>query len=199
MLNAKSWEGSSDMHDYIRISVIDSGQGIKQCQQNKLFKLFGSHKNTKKHINPDGIGLGLVICQLIVCQFFGVIGFTSKFRKGSTFFYTFQLESISAQELREVASKNKMCASKGKKVVRQEISPAKTEGSNLTIFNYKKDINMNSILQNWLKMAEFRHLRVLVVDDEEFCLSSMRVILYKMGIDINFQADYCMNGKEALD
>lgn len=39
--------------------------------------------------------------------------------------------------------------------------------------------------------------RVLLVDDEEFCISSMRAILFKLGLDIDKEVDFCMNGEEA--
>lgn len=45
----------------IRLSVIDNGIGIKEENQPKLFKLFGSIKDEKRKINMNGIGLGLVI------------------------------------------------------------------------------------------------------------------------------------------
>jgi len=38
-----------------------------------------------------------------------------------------------------------------------------------------------------------------VVDDEEFCISSMRAVLYSQGINIEFQVDFCITGKEALE
>ena len=56
-------------NDKIRISVMDNGRGIKVKNQDKLFKLFGSVKDTKKNINTKGIGLGLVISKLIVTKF----------------------------------------------------------------------------------------------------------------------------------
>ena len=40
--------------------------------------------------------------------------------------------------------------------------------------------------------------RILVVDDEEFCIAAMRALLFKMGIDIQYQVDYAINGLEAL-
>jgi CheY-like chemotaxis protein len=40
--------------------------------------------------------------------------------------------------------------------------------------------------------------RILVVDDEEFCIAAMKALLFKMGIDIQFQVDYAINGLEAL-
>ena len=60
--------------------------------QDKIFKIFGSIKDEKKKINTNGIGLGLVISKLIVNKLGGNIDFISKYRKGSTFFYTIQLE-----------------------------------------------------------------------------------------------------------
>jgi signal transduction histidine kinase len=77
---------------FLRLSVVDNGIGIKIKDQDKLFKLFGSIKDEEKKINTNGIGLGLVISKLIVNKFGGYIDFISKFKKGSTFFYTFETE-----------------------------------------------------------------------------------------------------------
>jgi len=73
----------------IIISVSDSGLGIKNENKNKLFHLFGSLKDKKRKINMDGIGLGLVISKMIVEKFNGKIDFISKYKKGSTFFFSF--------------------------------------------------------------------------------------------------------------
>lgn len=42
----------------------------------------------------QGIGLGLVISQMIVKKFNGQIDFLSKYKKGSTFFFNFELEKV---------------------------------------------------------------------------------------------------------
>ena len=57
----------------------------------KLFKLFGSIKDSKSKFNINGIGIGLVICKMIVEKFKGQIGFKSKYMKGTEFFFTFEL------------------------------------------------------------------------------------------------------------
>ena len=54
--------------------------------------MFGSIKDEKKKINTNGIGLGLVISKLIAQKFGGDVDFYSKYLRGSTFFYTMQLE-----------------------------------------------------------------------------------------------------------
>jgi K+-sensing histidine kinase KdpD len=50
---------------HVKVAVTDSGIGIKTCDKPKLFKLFGMLDHTKQ-VNTNGIGLGLVISQLIV-------------------------------------------------------------------------------------------------------------------------------------
>jgi hypothetical protein len=37
------------------------------------------------------------------------------------------------------------------------------------------------------------------VDDEEFCIAAMKALLFKIGVDIQFQVDYCINGLEAIN
>ena len=46
----------------------DTGYGISDKDQKKLFKLFGKITDTdfKKNMNTSGIGLGLHICKKIV-------------------------------------------------------------------------------------------------------------------------------------
>ena len=55
---------------FVKISVEDTGVGIKKKDQDKLFQLFGFVKDADG-INTHGIGLGLVISEKIVHQFGG--------------------------------------------------------------------------------------------------------------------------------
>lgn len=57
-----------------------------------MFKLFGRILSGDELINTKGIGLGLVICQLIVERFGNVLDFTSEFKNGSNFFFSFNLD-----------------------------------------------------------------------------------------------------------
>lgn len=50
----------------LRISVNDTGIGIKEEDQKKLFKFFGKVGEKIDEINPQGIGLGLTICNKIL-------------------------------------------------------------------------------------------------------------------------------------
>ena len=67
----------SDFQDgdrYVEISVEDSGIGIDEEDQSKLFKLFGFVQDSQQ-MNTQGIGLGLVIADQIVSRFDGSISF----------------------------------------------------------------------------------------------------------------------------
>ena len=52
-------------HGMIEVQVVDTGIGIKDEDQKKLFKLFGFIDSTKE-LNTSGIGLGLHISKQIV-------------------------------------------------------------------------------------------------------------------------------------
>lgn len=45
--------------------VEDTGKGITKEEINKLFTLFGKLERTEES-NPDGLGMGLTICQKII-------------------------------------------------------------------------------------------------------------------------------------
>ena len=76
------------------ISVNDTGTGIPQEMQDKLFQL-SETKSQRGTNNESGTGLGLVLCADFVKANGGRIWFTSKQGEGSTFFF-----SVPVKELR---------------------------------------------------------------------------------------------------
>ena len=75
----------------IRFEVIDTGEGISEAEQKKLFqKFFRAESNTGKKI---GTGLGLYISKLLVEKFGGTIGVISQKGKGSTFWFELPLKT----------------------------------------------------------------------------------------------------------
>ena len=70
-------------NNFIKLTVIDTGIGIKEEDRGKIFQLFGSVKDKNK--NTNGIGLGLVISRMIVNKFNGKIDFKSEYKKGTKF------------------------------------------------------------------------------------------------------------------
>ena len=39
----------------------------------------------------------------------------------------------------------------------------------------------------------------MVIDDEEFCLTMMKSILFRVGIDVENRVDFCITGLEAVE
>jgi len=71
--------------DLIRVEVIDTGPGISQEEQSKLFQKF--YRVESAVGKTIGTGLGLYISQLLIGKFGGTIGLESKTGKGSNFWF----------------------------------------------------------------------------------------------------------------
>ena len=67
--------------------VEDSGQGIKEEDMNKLFRVYQQVDKEKNHYK-EGTGLGLTISKQLVEMMGGTIGVKSEYGKGSTFYFT---------------------------------------------------------------------------------------------------------------
>ncbi len=68
----------------LKISVSDTGSGIKESDMDKLFKSF-QQLDSKRNRNIEGAGLGLAICKQLVSLMGGEIKVKSEYGKGSTF------------------------------------------------------------------------------------------------------------------
>lgn len=75
---------------FVRVSVRDSGVGIPQEEQQKIFKKFYRASNASE-LQPNGNGLGLFITKNIVKRHGGNIGFESHLDRGTTFWFTLPL------------------------------------------------------------------------------------------------------------
>jgi two-component system sensor histidine kinase VicK len=81
----------------VLIEVSDTGYGIPESQQGKIFtKLFRA--DNAQEIDPDGTGLGLYIARAIVKMANGEIWFTSKEGSGTTFYVTLPFAGMTRQE-----------------------------------------------------------------------------------------------------
>lgn len=77
---------------FLKIEIADSGIGISEADQPKVFeKFFRSPKALK--FSPDGTGLGLFIVKSLTQALGGKIGFESEEGKGTKFYVTLPLKS----------------------------------------------------------------------------------------------------------
>jgi len=68
----------------LKVSVIDTGIGIKEEDMQKLFTSF-QQIDSKRNRNVEGTGLGLAICKKLVTLMGGMISVQSTYGEGSTF------------------------------------------------------------------------------------------------------------------
>jgi len=89
--------GKKVKEDGIAITVSDTGYGIPEAQQEKIFtKLFRADNVREK--DTDGTGLGLYIVKAIVDHSGGEIWFSSQENKGTTFYVTLPLAGMKKKE-----------------------------------------------------------------------------------------------------
>jgi len=79
--------------------INDQGMGIPENDQYTIFNVLSTEKDQKQMLLSDGtqMGLGLFISKQIVTKFNGSLDFVSKYEIGSTFFFSFDLESDNDQ------------------------------------------------------------------------------------------------------
>ena len=95
-----SWRKTSIETALMRISVADTGIGIKPEDQERLFQSF-SRVDEKKNRNIEGTGLGLVICRQLVELMDGKIWVKSEYGKGSEFFVEIPQKIVSEKGMGE--------------------------------------------------------------------------------------------------
>lgn len=82
----------------IKVSIIDTGMGISEADQPKVFEKFKQVGDTLTD-KPKGTGLGLPICKQIVEHHGGRIWVESALNKGSTFSFTLPLKPAEEAEI----------------------------------------------------------------------------------------------------
>ena len=77
----------------VAFTVVDTGIGVPEEEQSKLFTKFFRAKNARKQ-RPDGTGVGLFLARKVISAHGGTILFSSKEGRGSTFGFTLPLQDI---------------------------------------------------------------------------------------------------------
>jgi signal transduction histidine kinase len=84
--------------DTVRFSILDSGMGISEKDQSRIFGRFYRGESAR-HADTEGVGLGLYIAKSIVERQGGSIGVISSGEgKGSTFWFTLPAQTRTAQK-----------------------------------------------------------------------------------------------------
>lgn len=96
-------EQENDKDYLLCLSVSDTGIGISQEDQPKLFNAFNQADTTITR-RFGGSGLGLVICKKLVEEMGGRISLSSEPNKGSTFSAHIKLEKLAAYEVEKYQS-----------------------------------------------------------------------------------------------
>ena len=81
---------------WLKISVVDTGIGIKEEDMEKLFTSF-QQIDSKRNRNVEGTGLGLAICKQLVSLMGGKISVESTYGEGSTFSFEIPQKVISSK------------------------------------------------------------------------------------------------------
>jgi CheY-like chemotaxis protein/HPt (histidine-containing phosphotransfer) domain-containing protein/two-component sensor histidine kinase len=97
------FERNSEHEILLKVSVSDTGIGIKEEDMGKLFQSF-SQVDSKRNRNIEGTGLGLAISKQLVTLMNGKIGVESKYGEGSTF--AFEVPQLLLKEAPSVTMKN---------------------------------------------------------------------------------------------
>ena len=74
----------------IRFTITDSGPGIPEDKQDRLFVAFSQVDNSSTR-QYSGTGLGLLICKKLVQLMDGTVDFSSRVGQGSSFWFTLRL------------------------------------------------------------------------------------------------------------
>ena len=87
----------SESNVKLKVSVRDTGQGIREEDLNKLFQSFSQVNSLKNH-SKEGSGLGLAICKSLVNLMGGNISVESKYGEGSIFSFDLIQKLVTEEE-----------------------------------------------------------------------------------------------------
>ena len=170
----------------LKISIIDTGIGIKKEDLGKLFKAF-QQVDMQTNRYKGGTGLGLSISRNLITLMKGTISVESEYGKGSVFSITLPQERVSEESCGQVYKALFDAADES-----QDISGLKKIA--LTLINNPEYVGLFNEQKNTLPFTA-PDARILVVDDNEVNLKVADGLLQKFKINCT----QCLSGFLALD
>lgn len=171
--------------DGLKISVIDSGVGIRQEDLQKLFNAF-QQVDMKMNRTKGGTGLGLAISKNLMTLMGGTIGVTSEYGKGSCFYINLPQKIV---DTTAVNQKYKMLF--------DSVSYSDSDFAIIPVVNVLNQSKFASLFAEKAVSATFTapNAKILVVDDNEVNLQVADGLLKKFAVN----AKLVKSGFEALD
>lgn len=101
---------TKQIHKNITVLVSDTGIGIPNKDLNYIFNRFYRVDHLSKFEDIPGTGLGLAICKELIQLHQGQINVTSKYREGSTFYFTIpqSFDTGSVKPVNDILNKDKL-------------------------------------------------------------------------------------------
>lgn len=100
-----SMEARKEDEVWIKVSVADTGQGIRQEDMQRLFDAF-EQMDTKANRGKEGTGLGLSISNELIQMMGGKLEVTSEYGKGSEFFFTIRQKVVLGDVVKQEETEN---------------------------------------------------------------------------------------------
>lgn len=177
---------SQKSFSHIKISVIDTGIGIKEPDLNKLFSAFSRIRNKEDDLlNCKGIGLGLVLSNMMskalspLNQAKG-IQVSSEYQKGSTFSFFVQnhFSNIIEQKIMGVSAFDP----NNQREIYSDIHNTKISSKRKTSLHNLQATMM--MVSSFLKGSD-----IMVVDDSEINLEILKDMLQNLGANVHAFTD----------
>ena len=140
---------SSENHVKLHFAVIDSGIGMTEEQQSKIFDAF-SQADASTSRKFGGTGLGLTISSKFVSLMGGKLEVESRVGEGTTFFFSLDLEQVENPVERVIPSELKDLSVAYITMPNREMNSSNLQtyveyiGADFKVYNYLQVLNMDS-------------------------------------------------------
>ena len=147
----------------LRVDVIDTGDGIPQDKQDRLFKRFSQVDGSLTRVQ-GGTGLGLAICKGLVEAMGGEIGVESRIGEGSRFWFTVPAApvSLAQDDATSASSDNLSCV--GARVLVVDDHPTNRELARLFLAGVGAEVVEAADGEEAAKLASESPFDVILMD-----------------------------------